>query len=65
MESLPANIVEAPTMKIFERRLLDLYWKEHDLIHNFRRDVNYSPIAKPVRETDNNASSGAVEELDI
>ena len=51
-------------MKIFERRL-DLYWKEHDLIHNFRGDVNYSPVANPVMETDDNASRGAVEELDI
>ena len=51
-------------MKIFERRL-DLYWKEHDLIHKFRRDVNYSPIADPMRETDDNASRRAIEELDI
>ena len=64
MNSLPANIVEASIMKIFERRL-DLYWKDHDLKHNFRGGVNYSPIANPVMETDGNASRGAVEELDI
>ena len=62
--SIPANIVEAPTMKIFERRL-DLCWKEHDLIHNFIGDVNYSPIANPLMETDDNASRVAVEELAI
>ena len=50
-------------MKISERRL-DLYWREVDLIQNCR-DVNYSPIANPVMDTDDNASRVAVKELDI
>ena len=51
-------------MKIFERRL-DLYWKEHDLILNFRGDVNYIPVANPKMKTDDIASREAVEEFNI
>ena len=56
--------MEAQTMKVFERRL-DLYWKECDFIHNFRGDVNYSPIGNLMMETDDSASRVAVEELDM
>ena len=41
--SLPSKIVEAPNLKIFERRL-DRHWRQHDLKYSFRGVVNCSPL---------------------
>ena len=42
---LPAQIVEAPTTKAFERRL-DNFWKEHELIFNYKAETSYSPVGR-------------------
>ena len=64
--SLPSKIVEAPNLKVFERRL-DRHWRQHDLKYNFRGDVNCSPIANKgmnIEECDAE-EVGAADDLDI
>ena len=64
--SLPSKIVEAPNLKVFERRL-DRHWRQHDLKYNFRGDVNCSPVANKgmnIEECDAE-EVGAADDLDI
>ena len=63
--SLPEKIVEAPNLKIFERRL-DHHWRQHDLKYNFRGSVTCSPDATQKKTSESsNKEEGAAEELDI
>ena len=39
--SLPSAIVEAPSVKAFERRL-DKYWKDQDVLYNFESALRVS-----------------------
>ena len=43
--SLPHNVVTAPNVKTFERRL-DKHWREHPMIYDFTTDYNYTRSSK-------------------
>ena len=64
--SLPSEIVEAPNLKIFERRL-DRHWRQHDLKYSFRGVVNCSPVANQWKKTGESdpEEEGAADDLDI
>ena len=64
--SLPSKIVEAPNLKIFERRL-DRHWRQHDLKYSFRGVVNCSPVANQWKKTGESdpEEEGAADDLDI
>ena len=62
--NLPSSVVEAPSMKAFDMRL-DKYWKEHELVYNYREEINYSPIAIPSVKHEDDQRLGTVEEMKI
>ena len=62
--NLPESVTEAPTAKALEKHL-DKYWKEHELIYNYRAETHYSPIANRMQELEKSTTEGAVDKLEI
>ena len=59
MEQPPSDIVEAPNIKAFERRI-EIYWRDQDIAHNYE-----AALRKGLSDQDGNDISLDFSENDL